>query len=167
VFEIPDAELAHADVHEVAAYLRVKAPLAGPRQREASKRLMAAGGRDESLPSYCLHASATPRDFPCGSRKEGARGATEMPIRRYLGEGGVFTPKTISEMSRALEAATRILGIEGDENQRQIVARFIIQLSREDDSLDSAALGERVFAALGGVAFCDVHASPQRREAAE
>jgi hypothetical protein len=46
VFEIPDAELAHADVHEVAAYLRVKAPLAGPRQREASKRLMAAGGRD-------------------------------------------------------------------------------------------------------------------------
>jgi hypothetical protein len=65
-----------------------------------------------------------------------------MPIRRYLGEGGVFTPKTISEMSRALEAATRILGIEGDENQRQIVARFIIQLSREDDSLDSAALGD-------------------------
>jgi hypothetical protein len=92
-----------------------------------------------------------------------------MPIRRYLGDGGVFTPKTISEMSRALEAATRILGIEGDENQRQIVARFIIQLSREDDSLDSAALGEQVFAALGGVAFatltafCACGSDPQRR----
>jgi hypothetical protein len=34
VFEIPDAELAHAGAHEVAAYLRIKTPLAGPRQRE-------------------------------------------------------------------------------------------------------------------------------------
>jgi hypothetical protein len=48
VFEIPDAELAHADTYEVAAYLRVKAPLAGPQQREASNRLMAPGGQDES-----------------------------------------------------------------------------------------------------------------------
>ncbi len=28
LFEIPDAELAHADAYEVAAYVRVKAPLA-------------------------------------------------------------------------------------------------------------------------------------------
>ena len=28
VFEITDAELAHADAYEVAAYVRVKAPLA-------------------------------------------------------------------------------------------------------------------------------------------
>jgi hypothetical protein len=75
-----------------------------------------------------------------------------MPIRAYVAEG-VFTPKTISEMSRALEETTRILGTEGDENQRQIVARFIIQLSREDDSLDAAGLRDGVFAALGGIAY--------------
>jgi hypothetical protein len=73
-----------------------------------------------------------------------------MPIRHYIGEG-VFTPQAISSMSEALTETTRILGIAGDETQRQIVARFIVRVASEDDSLDAADLRERVFAALGGV----------------
>jgi hypothetical protein len=84
-----------------------------------------------------------------------------MPIRRYVDEGVVFTPQALSAMSKALEATAEILGIGGDEKQRQIVARFIIRIAQEDDSLDAAALRDRVSAALGGIAFCDVHASPQ------
>jgi hypothetical protein len=85
-----------------------------------------------------------------------------MPVRRTLAEGGVYSPTTISEMSRALETTTQILGIEGDEKQREIVARFLIQLSRENDSLDAAALRDRAVAALGGVAYsAAIPASPQ------
>jgi hypothetical protein len=78
-----------------------------------------------------------------------------MPIRRFVDEG-VFAPQAISSMSEALAETARILGIEDDEIQRQIVARYIIQLSREDDNLDAAALRDRVFEALGGIAFRDV-----------
>ena len=60
-----------------------------------------------------------------------------MPIRRYV-EKGVFTPQALSAMSKALEATTEILRIEGDEAKRQAVARFIIRLSREDNSLGAA-----------------------------
>jgi hypothetical protein len=83
-----------------------------------------------------------------------------MPIRRYVQNGVVFAPKTLSAMSRALEDTTQILGIVGDEKQRQIVARFIIRVAQEDDSLNAAALRDRVLAALGGVAYCDVHDIP-------
>jgi hypothetical protein len=86
----------------------------------------------------------------------------KMPIRRYVEDGVVFTPKTLSAMSRALEETTQVLGIEGDENQRQTVARFIISIAREDDSLDAAALRDRVFAALGGIAYsATIPARPQ------
>jgi hypothetical protein len=84
-----------------------------------------------------------------------------MPIRRYIGEGGFFGPKAVSAMSKALVETTEILAIEGDEKQRQAVARFIIRLAREDASLDAEALRDRAVAALGGVAYCDVHACPQ------
>ena len=63
-----------------------------------------------------------------------------MPIRRYLGEGVFFRPKAVSAMSKALVETTEILGIDGDEKQRQAVARFIIRLAREDASLDAAEL---------------------------
>jgi hypothetical protein len=53
-----------------------------------------------------------------------------MPIRRYLGEG-VFTPKTISEMSKAFEATVEILGIGRDEAKRRGVAKLIIRLARK------------------------------------
>jgi hypothetical protein len=56
-------------------------------------------------------------------------------------------------MSRALVEMTEILGIEGEEKQRQAVARFIIRLAREDASLDVAALRDRAVTALGGVAY--------------
>ena len=75
-----------------------------------------------------------------------------MPIRRYL-EKEVFTPQALSAMSKALEATTEILGIEGDEAKRQAVAKFIIRLAREDDSLDAAELRDKAVAALGGVAY--------------
>jgi hypothetical protein len=84
-----------------------------------------------------------------------------MPIRRYLGEGGVFSPKTISEMSKALEETTAILRISG-EKPRQAVARFIIRLAGEDGSLDAKALRDRAVVALGGVAYsATIPASPQ------
>jgi hypothetical protein len=90
-----------------------------------------------------------------------------MPIRRYVGEG-IFTPQALSEMNRALTDTAEILGIGSDENQRQVVAKFIIRLAREDDSLDAAELRDRAVAALGGVAYCAaIPASPQAREAAE
>ena len=57
-----------------------------------------------------------------------------MPIRRYVEKGVVFTPQALSAMSKALEATTEILGVEGDEAKRQAVARFIVRLAREDAS---------------------------------
>ena len=84
-----------------------------------------------------------------------------MPIRRYVEDGVVFTPKTLSAMSHALQDTTEILGIEGDERKRQAVAKFIIRLAGEDDSLDATTLRRRAVAALGGVAYCDVPANPQ------
>ena len=79
-----------------------------------------------------------------------------MPIRRYVEDGVVFTPKTLSVMSRALQDTTEILGIDGDESKRQAVAKFIIRVAREDDSLDAASLRRRAVAAFAGVAY--IHA---------
>jgi hypothetical protein len=83
-----------------------------------------------------------------------------MPIRRYLGEGGFFRPQAVSALSRALQDATEMLGIEGDERKRQAVARFIVRLAGEDASLDAAALTRATVAALGGVAY-SIPANPQ------
>jgi hypothetical protein len=85
-----------------------------------------------------------------------------MPIRRYVEKGDVFTPQALSAMSKALEATTEILGIEGNEAKRQAVARFIIRLAREDDSLDAAELRDKAVAALGGVAYLAIVQALQR-----
>jgi hypothetical protein len=85
-----------------------------------------------------------------------------MPIRRYVEKGVVFTPQALSAMSKALEATTEILGIEGDEAKRQAVARFIVRLAREDDSLDAAELRDKAVAALGGVAYLAIVQALQR-----
>jgi hypothetical protein len=74
-----------------------------------------------------------------------------MPIRRYLEQGVVFTPEALSSMGKALEETTEILGISSIEANRRDVARFIIRLAQEDDTLDAAALRDRTVAALGGV----------------
>jgi hypothetical protein len=84
-----------------------------------------------------------------------------MPIRRYVKNEAVFTPQALSSMSRALEATTEILGISRDEAKRRDVARFIIRLAQEDDSLDAAALGDKTVAALGGVAYSAPLGIPQ------
>ena len=85
-----------------------------------------------------------------------------MPIRRYVEKGVVFTPQALSAMSKALEATTEILGIEGDEAKRQAVARFVIRLAREDNSLDAAELRDKAVAALGGVAYLAIVQALQR-----
>jgi hypothetical protein len=83
-----------------------------------------------------------------------------MPIRSYVGDC-VFTPQALSAMSTALEAALEILGLDGDEAKRGAVARFIIRLAREDDSLDAAELRDKAVAALGGVAYLPIAQVPQ------
>jgi hypothetical protein len=75
-----------------------------------------------------------------------------MPIRRYVDEG-VFSSEALSAMGKALEATTETLGIGNDETKRRAVAKFIIRLAQEDDSLDAAALRDRTVTALGGVAY--------------
>jgi hypothetical protein len=76
-------------------------------------------------------------------------GATGMPIRRYVENGVVFRPQTLSAMSNAFAAATETLGIGGDEIKRQAVAKFIIKLAQEDGNLDATTLRDRAVAALG------------------
>jgi hypothetical protein len=83
-----------------------------------------------------------------------------MPIRRYVEKGVVFTPQALSAVSKALEATTEILGVEGDEAKRQAVARFIVRLAREDASLDAAELRDKAVAALGGVAYFAIAHAP-------
>jgi hypothetical protein len=85
-----------------------------------------------------------------------------MPIRRYLEEGVVFGPEALSAMNKALSETSAMLGIGSDENRRQAVARFIVRVASEDDSLDAKALRDRAVRALGGVAYCAaIPASPQ------
>jgi hypothetical protein len=83
-----------------------------------------------------------------------------MPVRRYVERGVVFTPQALSAMSKALEATTEILGIEGDEAKRRAVARFIIRLA-EDASLDATELRDKTLAALGGVAYLAIAQAPK------
>jgi hypothetical protein len=73
----------------------------------------------------------------------------------------VFTPEALSAMGKALEETTEILGISSIEANRRDVARFIIRLAQEDDSLGAAALRDRTVAALGGVAYCALPGIPQ------
>jgi hypothetical protein len=76
------------------------------------------------------------------------KGATKMPIRRYVGEG-VFSSEALSVMGKAFEAAIWTLGPECDEMKCEAVARFIIQSARNDGSLDVATLHRRAVAAFG------------------
>jgi hypothetical protein len=90
-----------------------------------------------------------------------------MPIKRYVEKGVVFAPQALSAMSTALEETTEILGIRGDEKQRETVARFIIRLARDDDSLDATAMRDTAVAALGGAAYSAVSGASSPRAAAE
>jgi hypothetical protein len=76
------------------------------------------------------------------------KGATKMPIRRYV-EEGVFSSEALSAMGKAFEAAIWTLGPECDEMKREAVARFIIQSARNDGSLDVANLHHRAVATFG------------------
>src|SRR6202020_3214966 len=96
----------------------------------------------------------------CCTYEKSITGGAKMPIRRYV-EEGVFTPQALSAMSTALETTMEILGLDGDEAKRRAVARFIIRLASEDDSLDAAELRDRAVAALGGVAYIAIAQAPQ------
>jgi hypothetical protein len=84
-----------------------------------------------------------------------------MPIRRYVKKEVVFTPRALSPMSKALEAATEALAIGSDDAKRRAVAEFIIGLAQKDDSLDATTLRDKALAALGGVAYCAPPGIPQ------
>ena len=65
-----------------------------------------------------------------------------------------FHPSRSSQGADALEPTTEILQIEGDEAKRRAVAKFIIRLAREDDSVNAAELRDKAVAAAsprGGV----------------
>lgn len=79
-----------------------------------------------------------------------------MPIRRYLQNEAVFTPDALAAMNKALADTAEILGIGGDEIKRQAIARFIVRVAQEDDSLDADALRDRAVTALGGIAYRNV-----------
>ena len=70
-----------------------------------------------------------------------------MPIRRYV-QHGVFTSEVLSVMGKAFEAAIWTLGPECDEMKREAVAKFIIQLARNDGNLDATTLHRRAVAAF-------------------
>ena len=65
-----------------------------------------------------------------------------MPIRSYL-DG--FEPETIEAMSKALEDACKALHIDGQINEREVVATRIIDLARSG-FIDVRVLTERVVA---------------------
>jgi hypothetical protein len=71
-----------------------------------------------------------------------------MPIRRYV-EEGVFSSEALSVMGKAFEATIWTLGPECDEIKRDAVARFIVQLARNDGSLDVTTLHRHAVAAFG------------------
>ena len=90
-----------------------------------------------------------------------------MPIRRYVEKGVVFTPQALSAMSKALEATTEILGIGRDEAKRQVVARFLIRLAKENPDIEIGELRDKALAALGGAAYCAPPESQALASAAE
>jgi hypothetical protein len=81
-----------------------------------------------------------------------------VAIMRYLKKGFVFTPKALFAMGQAMKATAETLEIGSNETERRSVAKFLIRLAQEDDSLDAIALRDRAVAALGGVAYCDISA---------
>jgi hypothetical protein len=86
--------------------------------------------------------------FSTCAEKGSITGGTKMPIRRYV-EEGVFSSEALSVMGKAFEAAIWTLGPECDETKREAVAKFIIQLARNDDSLDVAILHRRAVTEFG------------------
>jgi hypothetical protein len=84
-----------------------------------------------------------------------------MPIRRYL-EDGVFSSKALSVMGKAFEAAIWALGPECDDAKREAVARFIIRLAQNDNSLDVATLHRRAVMEFGSPIMAVLINSPGR-----
>jgi hypothetical protein len=66
-----------------------------------------------------------------------------MPIRRYLEDSAAFDPEAIEAMSKALEETCKVLQINGQVKDREIIATRIIDLAR-NGVLDAKALSERV-----------------------
>jgi hypothetical protein len=68
-----------------------------------------------------------------------------MPIRAYLGHHAAFEPEAIDAMSKALEKACAALHINGEIQDREIVATRIIDLAR-NGIINVDALSARVIA---------------------
>jgi hypothetical protein len=68
-----------------------------------------------------------------------------MPIRRYLNDQSGFDPDQIDILSRALEQACAALHINGEIQDREVIAARIIDLAR-NGVLQAESLSERVIA---------------------
>lgn len=68
-----------------------------------------------------------------------------MPIRTYLGDHAAFEPEAIDAMSQALEKVCKALHINGQIQDREVVATRIIDLARSG-VVDAKELSERVIA---------------------
>lgn len=68
-----------------------------------------------------------------------------MPIRDYLQDHSAFGPEAIEAMSKALEETCRVLHINGQAQDREVIAARIIDLARRG-VIDATALSERVIA---------------------
>ena len=68
-----------------------------------------------------------------------------MPIRIFLDDHSAFQPDEIDAMSRALDEACKALQINGQAQDREIIATRIIDLAR-NGVMDPAVLRDRVLA---------------------
>jgi hypothetical protein len=68
-----------------------------------------------------------------------------MPIRHYLDDNAIFDPDAIKAMSEALERACAALHVNGQAQDREIIAERIIALAR-NGIIDAKALSDRVVA---------------------
>jgi hypothetical protein len=68
-----------------------------------------------------------------------------MPIRSYLKDHAAFGPEAIAAMSIALEDACKVLHIDGQIHDREVIAARIIDLA-SDGVIDAKALSARVIA---------------------
>lgn len=68
-----------------------------------------------------------------------------MPILRALKGNGTFEPEAITVMTEALERVCTSLQINGQESDREVLAKRIIDLARGGD-IDAMALADRVIA---------------------
>jgi hypothetical protein len=62
-----------------------------------------------------------------------------MPIRRYVEEASAFSPESVAVLNAAFAAAADALQVR-DESSRKRLAKIIIRLAGQNETLDADAL---------------------------